>query len=273
MKEVKGHNLTLALGSLSVSYNDLGEGNTPLIFLHGYPFDKSSWNGQLDALQLVTRVIAYDIRGFGGSIDEDTAMSIDLFADDLIRFMDALHIERAIVCGLSMGGYIALNAQKRFPERFTGLILCDTQCNADSPEGKANRYRAIEGIKSKGVTEFGEAFVKKVFAPASLESKKDVVEKVRQVVLANSAPIMMAGLVALAERTESCSTLVNISVPTLFLCGADDAITPTAQSQFMHDKVTGSVLRIIENAGHVSNLEQPETFNFYIRDFLESVLV
>src|SRR5690606_41592977 len=104
---------------------------SPIIFLHSFPFDKTMWHGQLEFLKSTHRVIACDIRGFGQSTDETSQLSMDLFADDNIQFMDTLKIEKAIICGLSMGGFIALNLMKRYPERFSALILCDTQCIAD----------------------------------------------------------------------------------------------------------------------------------------------
>ncbi len=263
-------NLTTEVNNITLSYIDTGEGDTPVILLHGYPFDKSMWKGQLDSLKSSNRVIALDIRGFGKSTDEKSILSIDLFSEDLIAFMDNLNIEKAIVCGLSMGGYIALNAINRFPKRFVGLILCDTQCNADTAEGKAKRYATIEKINSEGAEEFNATFIKSVFHPDSLKSKKAVVESLRNVVLANSKKIITAGLVALAERFETCSTLEDIRVPTLIICGREDGLTPPVQSEFMYEHIKGSILKIIDNAGHVSNLEQPDEFNKYLQEFLNT---
>jgi len=142
----KGYNLIANVNNFDLSYDDLGEGGVPLIFLHGFPFSKQMWKEQLEFLKSSNRVIACDIRGFGNSKDEVSVLSIDLFGDDLIQFMDYLNIDKAIVCGLSMGGYIALNAIKRFPDRFEGLILCDTQCIADTPEGKLKRFKLIDEL-------------------------------------------------------------------------------------------------------------------------------
>src|SRR5690606_5529571 len=127
----EGKNLSVNINDFHLSYDDVGEGSEPIIFLHGFPFGKTMWQDQVDFLQSSCRLITCDIRGFGQSTDEKTTLSIELFADDLIQFMNKLKIEKAIVCGLSMGGYIALNAIKRYPERFDALILCDTQSVAD----------------------------------------------------------------------------------------------------------------------------------------------
>src|SRR5690606_29586281 len=157
--ETKGYNLTIPINDFQLSYDDVGEGRVPVIFLHGFPFDKTMWQEQLDYLKSSYRLIACDIRGFGKSADEDSPLSMDQFSDDLIALMDKLSIDKAIICGLSMGGYIALNVLNRFPDRFEALILCDTQCNADTVEAKEKRYKAIDKIENDGVSKFNEGFI------------------------------------------------------------------------------------------------------------------
>ncbi len=264
-------NLSIVVKNVTMSYNDVGEGEIPIIFLHGFPFDKSMWKNQLDSLKSSYRAIAFDIRGFGKSTDENTPLSIDLFSEDLIAFMDKLNIKKAIICGLSMGGYIALNAIKRFPELFIALILCDTQCIADTAEVKENRYKAIEQINLDGSDTFNEKFIKGVFSPDSLTNKTDLVENLKSIVFENTKDIIIAGLIALAERSETCSTLKAIGIPTLIICGREDAVTPLVQSEYLHGHIKGSILKIIDNAGHVSNLEQPKEFNKQILNFLNSL--
>lgn len=267
----KGYNLTLPLNDFNLSYDDVGEGSLPIIFLHGFPFDKSMWKGQLDFLKDFHRSIAYDIRGFGKSTDEESDLSMELFTDDLIQFMEELQIEKAIICGLSMGGYIALNAMNKFPKRFAALILCDTQCIADTAEGKEKRYKTIDEIEIEGVTNFNDKFIKKVFHKDSFRNKKELVEQLNNVVFANSEHIIKQGLVAIAERSETCSTLNEIKVPTLILCGREDKVTPLNESEFMDEAIKESVLHVIDKAGHVSNLEQPDEFNKHLLRFLTVV--
>ena len=266
----KGFNLTIPVNNFLLSYDDVGEGSSPIIFLHGFPFDKSMWRGQVKFFKSTYRLISCDIRGFGKSTDEESAFSINLFADDLIELMDQLNIERAILCGLSMGGFIALNAVKRFPERFEALILCDTQCIADTAEVKTKRYKIIEEIEAEGVTRFNEEFIKSVFHEDSLTNKKEVVEQLTDIVFSNSKHIIQQGLVALAERSETCSSLHEIAIPTLILCGREDEVTPLAESKAMNASIEGSTLHVINNAGHVSNLEQPDEFNNHMFEFLTS---
>lgn len=268
-KVAKGYNLVIKVNNFNLSYDDLGEGTVPLIFLHGFPFSKQMWQVQLDFLKSSHRVIACDIRGFGNSKDEESILSIDLFGDDLIQFMNKLNIDKAIVCGLSMGGYIALNAYKRYSDRFEALILCDTQCIADTPEGKQKRLKLIDEIALNGTEDFANGFIKNVFYKNSLTEKKEIVEELRNVIISNSKRIISMGLKALAERSETCSVLNQVNIPTLIICGKEDQVTPLAQSEFMNKNIEGSLLRIIDEAGHVSNLEQAPQFNKHLRDFLK----
>ncbi|MES2779124.1 MAG: alpha/beta fold hydrolase [Bacteroidota bacterium] len=269
----KEYNLSIAVNNFNLSYDDVGEGTTPIIFLHGFPFDKTMWQLQLEFLKPSYRLIACDIRGFGKSTDETSPLSMDLFGDDLITLMDRLNIKKAIVCGLSMGGFIALNAYKRFPDRFVALILCDTQCIADTVEVKAKRYKIIDEIAANGVAKFLEGFIKSVFHKDSWENKKELVRQLRTVVFANSRHIISEGLVALAERSETCSTLDEVTIPTCIICGRQDEVTPLEQSEWMNKHIKGASLQIIENAGHVSNLEQPDAFNKCLSDFLDTLSV
>ncbi|MFL9831530.1 alpha/beta hydrolase [Flavobacterium sp. ST-87] len=269
--ENEGFDLTITVNNFNLSYNDVGEGSVPVIFIHGFPFDKSMWHGQMDFLKSAYRVISFDIRGFGNSIDTDSSLSIDLFAEDLIAFMDELNIEKAVVCGLSMGGYIALNAYQRFSERFEALILADTQCIADTPEVKEKRYEAINEIEVNGTANFNEGFIKKVFYEDSFRNKKEQVEELKKVVFSNPEHVVQRGLKAIAERSESCSVLTEINIPTLIICGKEDSVTPLAQSEAMKESISGATLKVIENAGHVSNLEQKDKFNQHILDFLKAI--
>ncbi len=269
--EIKGYNLTIPINDFHLSYNDVGEAIIPIIFLHGYPFDKTMWEGQLDFLESSHRLISCDIRGFGKSKDEESTLSIDLFTDDLIQFMDKLNIGKAIICGLSMGGFIALNAVKRFPERFEALILCDTQCIADTAEVKEKRYKTIERIEEEGVANFNEDFMNSVFHKDSITKKRELVRLLRSVIFSNSQHIITMGLTALAERSETCSTLNEITIPTLIICGREDEVTPLAQSERMNKAIKGSILHVIDNAGHVSNLEQPDEFNKHLLGFLTTL--
>lgn len=264
----KGYDLVVHVNNFNLSYNDIGEGKIPIIFLHGFPFDKSMWQIQIDFLRATQRLIACDIRGFGRSTDERSMLTMDLFGDDLIAFMDALHIGKAIICGMSMGALIAFNAQKRFPDRFEALILCDTQCISDTEEMKEKHFETMDEIALYGPAAFNERFIKKALHKESFSTRRAMVAHLRGLVFSNSDRIISQGLSALAGRSETCSTLHDIQVPTLIICGREDEVSPLRESEFMHKNIKGSLLRIIDGAGHVSNLEEPWEFNKILLEFL-----
>ncbi|HJX23323.1 MAG TPA: alpha/beta fold hydrolase [Candidatus Bathyarchaeia archaeon] len=240
-----------------------------IVFIHGFPFSHEMWNQQIDLLKKDYRVIAYDLRGHGGSGIGDGQYAFEFFVDDLIGLLDHLKIGRAILCGLSIGGYIALRAVERNPERVEGLILCDTQSEADSNEAKLRRAASIKAVKTNGVNPYAEGFVKAVFAPQSITAKAEVVYRIKEIIQSNSVLGICATLLALAGRTDTTASLPSIKVPTLILVGEHDTITPPRASREMHDKIPNSEFHIISNAAHMSNLENPEQFNEYMLDFLK----
>ena len=266
------NNFTVKFNNTTFHYNDIGQSEVPLVFIHGFPFDRTSWYAQQDALSKEHRVITYDIRGFGSTPnDSDTRLSMEVFADDLLRFLEALKIEKAVVCGLSMGGYILMNAYKKAPEKFAALILCDTQCNADSAEAKEKRSKTIEQIQGGGLTDFAEGFVKNIFHESSFTARQERVEETKQVILQTSQQTLIGALKALANREETCSMLGDITVPTLIICGKQDKVTPPEKSEELHKGIKGSIYKTIDKAGHVSNIEQPEEFNKLISAFLKDL--
>ncbi|PBQ32902.1 alpha/beta hydrolase [Sphingobacteriaceae bacterium] len=256
-----------------INYEDSQKQTLPVIFIHGFPFSKESWRPQFEFLKETHRVIIYDLPGFGGSTTDTEETSISFFADNLIHFMDALQIEKAVVCGLSMGGYILLNAVERYQDRFEAIILSDTQCVADTDEGAKKRYDTIKEIEAKGLNEFTEGFVKKAFSKETQAKKAELVESIKQVILSNPQKSITAALKAMAGRKETCSGLENISLPTLILCGEEDELTPVAQSQKLFDAMPNAEIHIIASAGHLSNLEQEEVFNDHLHNFISDIIL
>ncbi len=271
--QMTGVDLSAQLSDVVINYDDLGKGEIPILFIHGFPFDKSMWKPQMEVLSKSFRTIAYDIRGYGKSENGNQEISISLFARDLVAFMDVLSIDKAIVCGLSMGGYILLNAVNSNPERFKAIILCDTQCIADTPETKKGRYQTIEKFKSGNLNDFAEGFIPKVFYSDTIDNQKDVVTKISDIILNTSLTTFQKSLAALAERMEMCTKLQKFSLPTLILCGEYDVVTPPEQARLLQSEIVNSQLHIIENAGHLSNLEQPVDFNNHISNFVKSISI
>ncbi len=265
-----GNNLKITIDNVTLSYHEEGPDEAPVvIFIHGFPFNKSMWDSQMDVLKGHYRVIAYDLRGHGNSDAGKEHFSIDLFVKDLIDLMDKLLIDRAVLCGLSLGGYIALNAIEKHPERFDALILSDTQCIADSPEMKGKRMKAIEVIKEKGVATYVEESIKNLFASASFTTNKTAVHAVKGMMEKTTEASLCNTLTALSERKETCGKLGKIAVPVLILVGKEDAVTPPAAAAFMHEKIQGSFLYTIEHAGHIANLENPSEFNDQLKLFVD----
>lgn len=270
--QATGNDLNIKVNGFTICYDDLGSGEIPIIFIHGFPFNKSTWESQMEFLRKTQRVIAYDIRGFGKSTSGEEKASISLFANDLVGFMDALKIKRAVVCGFSMGGYALLNAVNSYPDRFKAIVLSDTQCIADTPELIKKRELTIMKINSGKLNEFADGFIEDVFCAETLATKKELVEDLREIVLSTSPLSVIAGLVAMAERKEMCSTISKISIPTLIICGKEDTITVPEQSEFFKNNILGSKLHIINHAAHMTNLEQPDDFNKYLAEFITAVM-
>jgi len=264
------NNLTIPVNGIPMSYEDSGKHTLPVIFVHGFPFNKSMWDPQFEFLKETHRVITYDLPGFGNSGPLRAETSLTDFADNLVQFMDALKIEKANVCGFSMGGYILLNAMERYPFRFESIILCDTQCAADSKENAQKRFDTIQDIEKKGLEEFTDEFLKKVF---SNHAEIETTERMKQVILSNSPQAIIAALKAMAGRKETCSGLKNILVPTLVLCGEEDTLTPVAVSEFLFESIPNAEMHVIKNAGHLSNLEQPEIFNGHLHNFISDIIL
>ena len=229
------------------------------------------WNLQVEALKDKYRVITYDIRGHGKSDAGNDVFTIDLFVNDLINLMETLKIDNAILCGLSMGGYIALNAMGKYQERFDALILCDTQCIADTLEAKEKRIKAIESIRKTGVEKYADESIKNLFASGSFITKKKEISAVREMILKTSEQSLCNTLLALSGRNETCNILSRIKIPVLIMVGKEDKITPPASALFMHERIKDSMLKILENAGHLSNLESPHEFNVQLKRFIASV--
>jgi 3-oxoadipate enol-lactonase len=263
---------SIKVNDITVSYTDNENTGYPyIIFIHGFPFNKEMWNSQKEALKNTFHVISYDVRGHGNSSAGNQEFSIEVFANDLICLMDILKIEKAVLCGLSMGGYISLNAAVNFPLRFEALVLSDTHCIADTPETKEKRMKAIANIRNNGVEKYADESLKNLFAAESFTSGREAIEDVRKMILNTSEQSLCNTLLALAARKETCSKLKKIKMPVLIMAGKEDILTPPSAALMMHEKIDGSALNIIEHAGHLSNMENPGDFNFHLKKFLSAI--
>ena len=260
------------LGRVDLFYEEVGPPTgLPVIFLHGFPFDHTMWSGQLETVGRSYRAIAYDLRGHGKSALADGQYMIEGHVEDLFTLMDHLSVQKTVIVGLSMGGYITLRALEREPDRFLGAVLCDTRSEADSNEGKLKRFAGMKLAKTKGSTAFADGFVPSLFAPENQKSRQKEREEIHRIV-SQTSPLSIAGtLIALAARTDTTVSLPAIKVPTLIMVGEADQLTPPAASEAMHERIPGSELFIVPGAAHLSNLENPEFFNEKLLGFLKRI--
>lgn len=268
---------------LEMAYVDAGEGPAVLL-LHGYPFDNSMWSAQTETIATAGfRAIAPDLRGLGetvaptlvGDSTEDShrlksvpLATMDEMARDAAALLDELKIERAVVCGLSMGGYVAFDFMQVFPSRVSGLVLAGTRAPADNEQEKAGREQQVQTMLRAGMVPISIATLPKLLAPRTLAEKPDVVKRVRAMITRSDPQGAAAAQRGMAARRDYTEDLPKIDVPTLIIVGREDSIRPVADAEFMHQGIRTSRLEIIEDAAHMTNMEQPESFNGCLIDFI-----
>jgi pimeloyl-ACP methyl ester carboxylesterase len=259
------------VNNLSLAYEERGEGR-PLLFIHGYPFNKRLWQPQLDGLQDAARLLAPDLRGHGESQAVSGPYWMDTLAGDLQAFLDAVHATRpTVICGLSMGGYVAMAFYRQYGPHAAGLILAATRAGADSASGREQRDEAAHLAQEEGVPAIVESMLPKLLSPKTYDRSPDLVEYVRQMMLGTSLDGILGDLMGMKERPASWTTLEVIDLPVLILQGADDQIISYDEAQAMHEALANSQLEVIPDAGHLLNLEQPERFNQAVRRFVQSL--
>jgi pimeloyl-ACP methyl ester carboxylesterase len=250
---------------------DRGRGPA-ILFVHGFPLDHSMWAGQGSAFDREYRVLTPDLRGFGFSGPAEGTVSMAEFADDLAALLDRLQLSEPIVlCGLSMGGYIALQFWKRHRNRLRALVLCDTRAAADSPEAAENRHKMAEQVMTDGSHVAADAMLPKLFPPQVLAEKPNFFEATKQVILGTSPTAIAAAQRGMAVRPEMRAELGEIDVPTLVVCGELDAISPPTEMREIAAAIPGSRMEIIAGAGHLSPLEKPDAFNAVLSHWLSGL--
>jgi 3-oxoadipate enol-lactonase len=240
-----------------------------LLLLHAFPLNARMWAPQQALADAGWRVITPQFRGMDGGTDDPPATSLDDFAGDVIDLVDGLHIEDAVVCGLSMGGYVAFAIFRHAPRYVRALILADTRPQADTPEGVADRRRMLALVRDKGPSAIADEMLPKLLGDTTRRERPEVVEKVRSLILASSAEAIGGAVTSLMTRADSTPLLPSIHCPTLIVVGAEDTITPPEVSEAMQRRIPGSELVVVQGAGHLSNLERPAEFNAALARFLE----
>src|SRR5687768_9279925 len=263
---------TTRINDIQLAYDDVGVGPA-VVLIHGYPFNRSLWTEQTDALTSRFRVVTPDLRGFGESASgerdgSEGPVTMNRMAQDVAELMDHLGIEQAVIGGLSMGGYVALAFVKQFPSRVKALVLADTRAQADTEEGKQTRHQQAEKALAEGMAGIADGMLPKLLTPDTVSKRPEIVRRVREMMLKTKPEGAAGALLGMAERDDNTPLLSQISCPTLILVGHDDPITPVPDSEKMHREIAGSRLVVLENAAHVSNLERTELFNEELLRFL-----
>ncbi len=255
------------INGVTVGFSDQGNG-TSLVFIHAFPLSKTMWQPQVDALKDTYRVITIDLGGHGESDIVLWNDSLDDYAKEVIHLLDHFGIAQAVFVGLSMGGYILFSIYRHYANRVRAMVLADTRAQADSEEGKTGRRSMAQVAFSEGAPAIADLMLPKLLAPSTIEQHSEIVEQVRQMILQTSTAAIVVDLAAMAARPDSTDLLSKITCPTLVIVGEDDIPTPVVESHYMVERITGSTLVTIPEAGHLSNFEQPAAFNHALQNFL-----
>lgn len=264
MKRARVHGTDLA-------YVDRGEG-PPALLIHGFPLDHALWSAQIERLAPRWRIIAPDLRGFGQSPSDAEKTTMREFADDLAALLVALEIDEPIVCcGLSMGGYVALQFWRHHPNRLRGLALCNTRAGADAPDAAAARYEMADRVLREGSGPLAETMLPRLLGKTTQRTQPAWLERLGDGIRASEPRGFAAALRGMADRPDMTAALKQIVCPTLVIAGEEDVVSPPEEMHAMAAAIAGSKYVEIPAAGHLSPLENPAAFNAALSAFLASL--
>lgn len=256
------------INGITLAYGDRGKG-LPLLLIHGFPLCRKMWRPQAEALSRAgCRVITPDLRGFGESGFTSGTVSMDVYADDIVALMDHLAIDKAVVGGMSMGGYVLLNLLERYPERIAAAIYVVTKAGGDDEAGKARRTALAEACRVQGSLPVVEAFRSLLFAPATLTVNPALVDEVLGWMRATDPQGAAAGLIAMRERKDYIPLLGGFGQAALAIGADQDQAIPVENSRIIAEGLPDAELCILPGGGHMVNLEQPAGFNVAVLKFL-----
>ena len=267
-----GHQpIRVPVGDVELAVDVRGEG-LPVLFVHGFPFDRTVWRHQLATLSRVRR-IAPDFRGVGdsGAPPGADGYSLTRYADDLVAVLDAVGVRQAVLCGLSMGGYVIFEVLRRHPERVKALILADTKPEPDSPEAKRAREELTQVAQREGQDAVIELLLPRLLAAATQATQPEVAGQVREMAHRWSVPGLVGALRTLRDRPDSTDTLRGVRAPTLVLVGSEDQIAPPDTARAMALLIPGAQCHVVLAAGHIAPLEQPLATSRVVADFLRAI--
>lgn len=246
------------------------EGSGPaVLLLHGYPLDRTIWRHQVANLAGFRR-IAPDLRGFGRSQAPDLGYSMATYADDLVALLDQLGVDQAVVCGLSMGGYVAFELLRRARHRVRALVLMDTRAEADSAEVRRAREASAQLVREGGARAVADQMINRVLGRGTLASAPQTVERVREMMASSPVPGMVGAQLAMRDRADATALLPQLAgLPTLVVVGEEDVVTPPDVARAMADAIPQARLEVIRGSGHLPPVEQPLATTRVLAEFLE----
>ncbi|HEX6064532.1 MAG TPA: alpha/beta fold hydrolase [Longimicrobiales bacterium] len=256
-----------AINGVRLHWREAGAGD-PAVFIHGFPFRSTMWGPQLEAVPHGWRFIAPDLRGYGNSEAGDLPYSMDLFADDIIALLDRLEMEQAVICGLSMGGYIAFSLVHRYPHRVRALVLAATRANADSVEARQSRYDLAARVRVHGAMAVVESMLPKLVSGATRIHLPQVVDFVKNMMQTTNAEVMARTLEGMAARADYRAILPGINMSAMVVRGDQDEIISREDMDLLARQVRGAKYEVVSNVGHLPNLEAPDVFNQMLQTFL-----
>ncbi|REE98610.1 alpha/beta fold hydrolase [Thermomonospora umbrina] len=257
--------------SVQLYARDVG-GGTPLVLLHAFPLSSAMWLAQREGLAARFRVITPDLRGFGGSVLGEDEPSVDAMADDVARLLRRMGIDRAVIGGLSMGGYVAMALCRRHPDRVLGLLLADTKAAADSEQIRDTRLRQAERLEAEGTPQvLVDEVLPLLLGPTTMRQRALIYGRVRGLIQSAPARAAAWALRAMATRPDSFDTLRGTRAPALVIVGAEDQLSPPADARAMADALPNAELLEIPRAGHLAAIEQPDLFNQVTGEFVSAL--
>jgi len=256
------------LNGITLAYGDRGHG-LPLMLIHGFPLCRKMWRPQAEAFSRAgCRVITPDLRGFGESGLASGTVSMDYYADDIVALLEHLGVDRAVVGGMSMGGYVLLNLLERYPDRVAAPIFITTKAGSDNDAGKAKRTELAEACRVRGIMPVAEAFRNLLFSPATMADNPELADEVFGWVAATDPRGAAAALIAMRDRKDCVPLLGSITHPALVIGADQDQAAPVEHSRIIAEGLPDAKLCILHGGGHMINLEQPSGFNEAILGFL-----
>jgi 3-oxoadipate enol-lactonase len=256
-------------GDAEIAYEVLGEG-TPVLLLHAFPAHHGLWLPAAQALINRYRVILPDLRGHGDSGVGDGPATVEKHTADLVRVLDDVQVGRAVIAGVSIGGYVFFEFWRRYRGRVAAVILCNTKAQADTPEARAARLKSADEVVERGTEPFVESMVPRLLGKTTLNSRPDLVDGARRMMMRMSPAGISAVQRGMAERPDSVATLKTINVPALVIVGEEDTLSTPADAELMRGNLAGSQLKVIPRAGHYAVWEQHEAVGSAVRQFLDS---